>query len=107
MTRVFPLVTMTLGAIVLLWRFVPFPRSIDPEGKLQLFGLIPLVGLVVLWSILALRRWLLGDGSLLTPLGLLLSCFLSFDGDLIASVIAIVAFGITVIASLYELRNSG
>ena len=109
MARVFPIVTATLSMLVFSWRYVPFPAGTDPDGKLRFFGLFPIGAVVVLWSILALRRGLAGNGSWLAPLALLVLpviCFLSFGGDRIASAIAIIAFCIAVFSSLYELLDA-
>jgi hypothetical protein len=109
MARIFPIVTLILSVIVLLWRFAPFPAGTDPDGKLRLLGLLAIGAVMVLWSILALRRGLAGDGSLLTALALLVlpaGCFFSYGGGRIAGAFAVIAFCVVVFTSFHELRDA-
>ena len=109
MKRLFPIATVATSLAAVLLVFIPFPLGADPDGMGRLLGLFAIGSVLIGFSIFALRRGLLGSGSLILSPALLLlsmSCIFSIGGDHLAEAIVLASFCVAVWASLRDLRGA-
>src|SRR5207247_7571142 len=109
MARIFPISAMVISLFVVVWTFVPFPARSDPDGYIRFFGLFPIGAILVVLSILALRRGMSGDGRWWVALGLLflpLSCLFAIGGNRIAILSCVISLVVVIFGAIWDLHDA-